>query len=382
MASVLPPLEVKHEQLAQIKQHSLDLLQAHATGHERIDRDPLTGEFSLLPHQTEPDLYGMIDAAYILHTLGELPARTNRDSRQQWAQRILDCQGEQGWFTKRNLRGHSREHATAYAIGALRLLEMEPDERYVDDVRPLLGIKPLLTDERAFKFWLNWLDFRPTPQSVRQKKLGWHYIWRGSHVGGGIPAAVGMTQHLVDDWWPGKVDVAQWLNKYFDWLDAHASARTGYWQRAFWNLAYRRPTIIDMGGAVHFFWVYAACDRGFPYPAPVVKSTISLQKPTGLYKQHPFCIDLDGNFCIIRAFNQLSAAEQARREADVQRAINANFEGVTRALLERPFGEIYSDSHGLPGALVALVECAKLPGFAHAEAVADWQNPLDKAWWL
>lgn len=382
MISTLPAQRTKHEQITQVCQYSLNLLQAHVTGHQSIDSDSLSGHFSLLPNQTEPDLYGMIDAVYILYTLGELSLRTTRESRRQWAQRILDCQDEQGWFSKRNLRGHSREHATAYAIGALRLLETELGEHYVDSVQPLLGIKPLLTDDRAFRFWLNWLDFRPTPQSIRQKKLGWHYIWRGSHVGGGIPAAIGMTQHLVEEWWPGEVDVAEWLDDYFNWLDAHASSRTGYWQRAFWNLVYRQPTIIDMGGAVHFFWVYEACNRRFPHPAPTVKSTISLQKPTGLYKQHPFCIDLDGNFCIIRAFNQLSPEDQARHAEDVHRAINANFEGVTLALLERPFSEIYSDSHGLPGALVALVECAKLPGFVHAKAVANWQNPLDKAWWL
>ncbi len=382
MKNTLSSKSSLHQQMQEVKQRSLDFLQAHATGNEHVDRDLLSGEFSLLCNRNEPDLYGMLDAAYILFTLGELAPRTSRASRQQWAARILSCQGDEGWFSRRNLRGHSREHATAYALGALMLLAIEPDELYVDQVKPLAFLLPLLEDRDASERWIHRLDFRPTLQSIRRKKLGWHYIWRGSHVGGGIAAVIGMTQHLFGEWWSLPQAGQSWLSWYIEWLNANANPRTGYWQRAFWNTVYKKPTLIDMGGAVHFYWVYEAMNEQFPYPHRIIATTTSLQKPNGLYKDHPFCIDLDGNFCIIRAYLQLPQTERLALKEVVYTAAEANFNGVLQHLVERPFEKIYTDSHGLPGALCALIECTKLPSFKHAPLMSHWQNPLDTAWWL
>jgi hypothetical protein len=329
-----------------------------------------------------PDLYGMVDAAYILYTLGKLADITDRSSRQVWASRILACQDAQGWFSKRNLRGHPDQHATAYAMGGLRLLEVGADERHLDAIKPLTAILPILTDHDQFRQWIEHLGFRPSISSLLRKNLGWHYVWRGSHIGGGVPAALGMALDLLEQWWPGQVDLDQWFAWYFDWLDTHARADTGYWQRAFWNPVYRTPTLIDMAGAVHFFWIYEALEQPFPYPEAVIQSTLRLQRPHGLYGDHPFCIDLDGNFCMIRSFLQLPEERQQMYADRVYRSAERNFEAILRALTERPLTETYSDSHGLPGALAALVECTKLPDFKHTAALSAWQHPLDKALWL
>ena len=369
------------QQVDRILQRSFSFLNLHVVG-ACTGTDSIEGAFSLHANRSIADLYGSIDAAYILYALGILLRKTSHVSRQTWAKHILISQADQGWFTKLNLRGHPREHATAYAIAALHLLQIEPDEDYVTQIKPLTALLPLLTDRTAFLRWITRLDFCLDPRSILKKNLGWHYIWRGSHVGGGIPAVIGMTRHLFEQWWPGQVDVDQWFAWYFEWLDAHVNPKTGYWQRAFWNLIYRKPTLIDMGGAVHFFWIYEALGRPFPYPEAVIESTLALQRPNGLYKDHPFCIDLDGNFCLIRAYLQLPAEKQAQYRERVYRSAERNFEAIVKALLERPLEEIYSDSHGLPGALVALVECTKLPDFKYADALAGWQHPLDKVWWL
>ena len=340
------------------------------------------GDFNLHREQQDPDLYGMIDAVYILYTLGDLAQVTQRTGRRQWADKILACQDDEGWFSRLNHRGHSREHATAYAIGALTLLAVEADEEYLSAVRPLTGMLPLLTDPAAFTKWIEHLNFRGTIHDIRTKNVGWHHIWRSSHIGGGIPAALGMMGEHVDLWWSGRVDLNAWFERYFQWLDDHANPRTGYWQRAFWNKVYRSPTLIDMGGAVHFYWVYAARARPLPYPAKIIDATLTLQKPTGLYRQHPYCIDLDGNFCINRAYLQLDSARQQTYREQVYASATANFEAIVTALTARPTDEIYQDSHGLPGALAALTECAKLPDFPYADLMANWQHPLDNAWWL
>ena len=373
-----------NEKLSFLRKQIKSFLHQHATEYnEQIDRPtPLTGAFSLYRNATTADLYGMVDATYVLYTLGDLACTTDRVSRGVWASNILACQDADGWFSLRNLRGHSREHATAYAIGALHLLAIEPDEDYVSHLQPLNGIRSLLTDRSAFERWLSVLDFRYSPRSILQKKLGWHYIWRGSHVAGGPPAAIGMARRQVEQWWPGQVDIDQWFDSYFEWLDTHASPSTGYWQRAFWNLLYRKPTLIDMGGAVHFFWIYEAQRRPFPYPDAVIRATLTLQRAGGLYKDHPFCIDLDGNFCTIRAYLQLPEERRVLYREHVYRAAERNFEAIVQALTTRPLAEIYRDSHGLPGALAALVECAKLPHFKYTDILTGWQHPLDKSWWL
>jgi hypothetical protein len=358
-------------------------LTQHAIGTQKCALiEPLDGAFSLFRGAERYDLYGTVDAVYSFYTLGELQARTNRQSRLRWAEKILACQDDIGWFSRRNLRGHSKEHATAYAIGALCLLSLEPGEDYVSHVRPLRALLPILTDRSIFSDWIEKLDFRFSPYTLIQKKLGWHYIWRGAHVGGGIPAAIGMTQHLFDVWWPGRIDTQRWLRDYLDWLDAHVNPRTGFWQRAFWNLVYHRPTLIDLGGAVHFLWIYEAVGRGFPYPEANVKSTLALQRAHGLYKSHPFCIDLDGNFSLIRAYLQLSSIRQAVYRASVRQAVERNFEAILHAFTEESLAEMYRDSHGLPGALAALVECSMLPGFKYANLVEHWAHPLKFTWWL
>lgn len=370
------------ESMSTLVQESLAFVDKHSVKSSRDLGNASDDGFSLFRDSTIWDLYGMIDAVYTLYTIGQLSTKTNRESRARWAQRILSCQDESGWFSKRNLRGHSKAHATAYAIGALSILECESIEAYVDCVQPLHSILPYLIDPFNFLRWIESLDFRFTPKAIIAKELGWHYIWRGSHIGGGIPAAIGMTQHLFKYWWPGQVNSTQWFNQYFDWLDDHVNPQTGYWQRAFFNRIYRRPTLIDMGGAVHFYWIYEAMERHFPYPEAVILSTLGLQRHSGLYKDHPFCIDLDGNYCLIRAYLQLSPECQSLYRDSVYRAVERNFEAIMKSLTLQPFEQIYSDSHGLPGALAALVECNKLPNFKYADALLGWQHPLDRVWWL
>lgn len=364
--------------IARLSRHSLDFLQ-----HHHVDNgNELSGGFSLYRGQATPDLYGMIDAVYIYYTLGRLQKETDKHLRMLWADKILACQDNDGWFTKLNLRGHRREHATSYAIGALCLLEIEESENYLDALKPLKGILPLLTDEANFLVWMDNLDFRFTWKNIREKYLGWHYVWSGSHVGAGIPASIGMVGDLLNDWWPGKINTRQWFAHYFDWLDTHVNPETGYWQRAFWNVVIRKPTLIDMGGAVHFYWLYQALNRPFLFPEKVIQSTLELQRANGLYKDYPYCIDLDGNYCLIRPYLQLSEDRREEYKHTVYLAVERNFEAIINALLERPLMKNYSDSHGLPGALAALVECTKLPGFKYAELLSGWRHPLDRAWWL
>lgn len=373
---------MKKSQYNPVRDRALEFLKLHSTAPEGDFVPPLDGQFALHPGQTSFDLYGMVDSVYILYILGLLDTYTNHASRSVWAKRILACQDQDGWFSKKNLRGHSNEHATAYALGALNLLSIAADERYYEQIKLLAFLKPLLVQYDTFLHWIETLNFRFTPRDILHKNLGWHHIWRGSHIGGGVAAIIGMTQNLFNQWWPGQVNSGQWFKWYIDWLNQHANPRTGYWQRAFWNVFYRKPTMIDMGGAAHFFWIYDCLGQPYPYPEAMIQSTIPLQKADGLYKNHPFCIDLDGNFTIIRAYLQLQPEKQSQYRDAIYYSTEKNFEAVVNVLTSQSLEQVYNDSHGLPGALAALVECAKLPDFKHTSALAGWQNPFDKVWWL
>lgn len=342
---------------------------------------PLDGQFSLHPGAKNSDLYGMLDAVYVLHTLGRLEEMTSIESRKEWAKRILACQDEDGWFTGLSFRGHPKEHATAYAIGALKLLKAHDEVDYLSLIQPIKSLRSILENYSTFESWMSHLGFWSI-RDIPKKNLGWHYIWRGSHVGGGVAAVIGMLEERLIEWWGGSVDVEQWFIWYFNWLDRRVDVKTGLWQRAFWNLVYRGPTIIDLGGAAHFLWIYEARRQPFPYPQALIESTLRLQKKNGLYRDHPFCIDLDANHALIRAYCQLSSSVQQRLKTRVHKAILADFTAISRYLLQTPLIEAYPDTHGLPGALIAMKECERFPECKQDLGLGDWNHVLDNVWWL
>jgi len=366
--------------LERIRSNSHHFLEQHCVGKYQY---PLDGKFCLFKGAHIPDLYGMLDAVYILYTLGELQELTSRDSRSVWADRILACQDDQGWFTLGNKRGHPKEHATAYAIGALRLLEIEADEQYTNQVKPILELRELVTEKKKVWQWLTHMGFRRSLAGIARKNLGWHYVWRGSHVGGGVAAIFCMLKDALHNWWEESISIPTWFDWYFEWLDTHINPKTGYWQRAFWNHYIKKLTVADLGGAAHFYWIYGARGRPFPYPEQTLLSTLQLQRDNGLYKgDKPWCIDLDANYCIIRSYLQLDEEAKTRWHTKVYRAVERNAKAALNVLGSPAFHEAYRNSHELPGALIALIECGKLDDFFGDGELQRWKHPLDQVAWL
>lgn len=343
---------------------------------------PYDGMFSLHMHSETEDLYGMLDALYSLHIIGKLEHFTTKSSRATWAGKILACQDKTGYFTGKNLRKHSAEHATAYAIGGLKLLEIENDENYLNLLQPLAFLIPLLTSENAFIRWISRMGLNSVTD-IFHKNLGWHYIWRGSHVGGGIAATIGMTSGLFNSWWPEKaISYTRWFELFFLYLNSVINTDTGLWQRAFYNRFYRKATINDLGGASHFWWIYQKYNVSLPKPENAIHSILSLQKPSGLFKGYPFCIDFDGVNGLCTALLQIESQSNRSLKISVITAVEKAQEGILNFLLQCDFETIYSDSHGLPGALAAIKECARISQFSVVRDPVLWNNVLDKIWWL
>ena len=374
--------KINDNELFEITKLAVDFVKLFAVGDEvsLIHAGSATGNFGLYRNRLEADLYGMVDVVYIYHITDTLRLVTNVESRKIWAQRILECQDDLGWFSKKNIRGHSQEHATAYAIAALRLLEIEPEERYLIKIKPLIGIRQIFKSEENFVKWISKLGFKLTIKDP-VGHLGWHYIWRSSHIGGGVAAAVGMTRELHREWW-GEDNVDKWFDWYFGWLDNNVYPKTGYWQQAFWNLFTKVPTLIDMAGAVHFYWIYDKYHRKYPFPEKVIESTLKVQPETGIYKKYPMCIDLDGNYCLVRSYLQLGETVKVKYHEQVLSAINANAKAILQFFKDKQLFEIYSDTHGLPGALTALAECFKFNASKVETTPCQFNNPFDKVWWL
>ena len=320
----------------------------------------LRGDFSYQPGG-RADLYGSIDMAYVLWTIDELDKRASPEGRAAWAAFIQQGQDPRtGWFNRGNETAHFREHATAYATGGLALLDARP-------LHPFAWSKRMTRSRAAHDLWLS--------------TTWWDVVWVGSHQGGGGAASLEMTGSAPPEWWG-------W---YFGWLDREVNPETGLWQRASYNVVYQKPTVNDLGGAAHFWWMYERKGRPMPYPRQAIDSILSLQLPSGHWDDKrldfPYCIDLDAIQGLNLAHAQLAAAGDDYRAADIVAALD-RFLAYAAATLNPPgaLEHLYRNSHDLPGALVAIAEAdrclQRITGSTRLQTKKPWRSVLTKICWL
>ncbi len=315
--------------------------------------DDIRGRFALKRGGRE-NLYASADMVYLLYTLGELEARTTPEGRREWAAFIQSCQDpETGWFTGK--RGIDRigtspfkEHSTAYALSALKMLGEEP-------LYPLKASKKITKTRKATERWL--------------ESLLWIYVWGGSHQGGGMGSALEMTGEAPE----------KWFDWYFDWLDREVNPETGLWQRAPWNIFCSRPTKQEMGGAPHFWWVYYHRGRPLPFPEKIIDTCLALQLPNGVWDKsgYTYCVDLDAIWGIHRAYLQLKEQGIEYRTDDIKNSFE-RYIAAACEVLNRPgsLQEIYNDAHKLPGGLIAIAEAQKFFHETMGEQKLITQKPL------
>jgi len=98
-----------------------------------------------------------------------------------------------------------------------------------------------------------------------------------------------------------------------------------------------------------------------------------------LYKNHPFCIDFDANFCLLRSYSQLNPKSKTKYFKIVQGSIKKNIDAIEYYFHHTQPSKWYDDTHGLPGALAALVESNNIISDSKYKS---WKNPFNKVWWL
>ncbi|MBD3253879.1 MAG: hypothetical protein GF383_02245 [Candidatus Lokiarchaeota archaeon] len=323
----------------------------------QIDGKP--GRFSVTIDKEEPSLYGTCDMVYNLKITNNLQdyLKTHREeSLEEWRKFIQSYQNEKsGWFKEGlfNYGFHFKEHSTAFAVSALKLLGTTP--KY-----PLKIAEKLNTQKKVEK-WLK-----------RGPEWGLLY-WPGSHRGGGV-AAVFATLG------PEKYPHEDFFDWYFNWLDKNADPEVGFW-RLGWihKLKKDRLTKNELGGAVHYYWIYEFLNRPIPYPEKIIDSTLALQNDMGTWDTiDSYCIDLDAIFCLTRCLRQTSTY----RIEEIKSSILKYLEHVTNTINNKEFFySHYNSTHRLTGFLCAIAEIYKImPNFL--DLPKPWIQTLDITPWI
>jgi hypothetical protein len=326
-----------------------------------IDGTP--GNFSYKPidkTKSKPirlSLYGTTDMVFSLFITNELENHFKdfyEEKRDMWIKSIQNFQNPKtGWF-KQGLWNydnlHFKEHRTAFATSALKLLGGSPKYK--------LRLSKKLNNKKSVEKWL--------------KGTEWGLLfWPGSHRGGGVGAYYATSGDL-----PHK-DFFKW---YFDWLDKEADPEVGFWRRGWIHkINKNRLTKNELGGAIHFYWVYEFMDRPIPFPEKVIDSTLAIQNEFGLWdKDVSYCVDLDGIFCLTRCCKQANGY----KKEDIKEAIIKYLDYTVPTLNDRDFlFSRYKTSHILTGVLEAIAEVQKFyPDLI--KTPKPWRESLDITPWI
>ena len=135
------------------------------------------GRYASHPGGAAPALYGVADMACILSTIGRL--NPTEKERAEWAEVFASFQNaETGWFREKEPPTVlSPQHNTAFALAAMRLLDLDP--RYA------LRMGAEYSDIRAYLNTLNW-------------RTG---VYTDSHKGAGVGSIYALVPALRSTAW-------------------------------------------------------------------------------------------------------------------------------------------------------------------------------------
>jgi hypothetical protein len=318
-----------------------------------------SGQFSVKMGSQKPSLYGICDMVFNLSITNEFDGYVeshHNEAKEEWIKTIKSYQNPKtGWFKEGliNYGMHFKEHSSAFSVSALKLLGAQPDYEF--------KIAKKLNTKKKVENWL-----KKTPE--------WALLyWPGSHRGGGV-AAIFAT--LGSKYYPNE----KFFEWYFDWLDKKADPEVGFW-RLGWihKLKKNRLTINELGGAVHYYWIYEFFNHSIPYPKKIIDSTLFLQNKLGTWhKNYSYCIDLDAIFCLTRCSKQ---ADSYRKD-DIKAAIIKYLEFIIKRMNNKDFlYEYYRSAHTLTGYVCAIAEIYKFyPELL--DLPRPWIQTLDLTPWI
>jgi len=330
--------------------------------HEWVDNfkfNAKSGQYSVRREQKKPSLYGTCDMVYNLTIPNEFESYLEshpHETIENWIKVIQSYQDQKtGWFKEGlfNYGYHFKEHSSAFAVSALKLLGASP----------------------KFSFKIsNKLDSRKKVRSWLKRRPEWGLLyWPGSHRGGGIGA---IFATLGPNFYPHE----NFFDWYFEWLDEHADPEVGFW-RLGWihKIKKDRLTKHELGGAVHYYWIYEFFEHPFPFPEKIIDATLMLQNKFGTWDtEYSYCIDLDAIFCLTRSYKQTDGY----RKEDINRSIIKYLEHIEATINNKEFlYENYVSAHMLTGFVCAIAEINKfMPNLLNLKR--EWIQTLDITPWI
>jgi hypothetical protein len=249
-------------------------------------------------------------------------------------------------------------HKTAYALGALNLLETHGQACHRDVLRETGWQKHKLFDRRT-----------------GQSRWPWyftHHAWRVGHWVGGIPSIVMSLWRLAPDLAARNrlPHVSVVLNRSDALLDKETGLLRAYkiqaLQRIFRLLyAYRHhPDAGDIGGVAHLHWNNYAAGR-LPYKAgpALFDRTWSLLQRRPFIEREPYCLDFD----VVQLARTAIPDGDERIEA-LRDRVREYSGDIANFYSSRLNGNYHL--HKLPGGLAALHECALTTELDHVPELA------------
>ncbi len=323
----------------------------------------IAGDFSVIRGKKKSSLYGICDMVFNLTIPDQIEHYLNIheiENREAWIEKIQSYQDSKtGWFKDDYFNYKFRspltgqwEHASAFAVSALKLLNATPKYDF--------QITKKLNSKRQVEKWL---------KNVPEWGI---FLWPGSHRGGGIGAIFAM---LGEDYYPHE----NFFDWYFGWLNSKADPIVGFWRLGWNHKIKKRLTKHELGGAIHYYWVYEYMQRPISYPDKVIDSTLQLQNEIGLWGGDvSYCIDLDAIFSLLRCSKQLGGY----REDDIHQAIHKYLEYTIPSLNNKDFlFNRYTSAHRLTGCLEAIAEIYKYKPELF-DLSGKWIETLDIACWI
>ena len=240
------------------------------------------GAYASQPGGDHPELYGVADTACVLHTLDRL--RPSEEERRQWAAAFAEFQDRaSGHYVERGPATHVELHATAFAVAAMELLDLEPEHPlwFADDYR----LPSAVTD---FVHGLDWHE--------------WVYL--ESHRGAGLGA---IAANL-----PGFGSPA-WFESYFFALEAHLDAANGM----FGDDKPPAGDLDQIGGTFHYAFLYEWAHRRLPHRSARIDAVLALQRDDGTWDPgNPLWLTLDGVYLLTH-----DVGHTGHRRAEVEAAV-------------------------------------------------------------
>lgn len=316
---------------------------------------------------SKTDLFGLLDVFLSIYILDKEGKFRDKMDLSDWFDRILSFQDSEFYFMPGEYTFHVKEHASAYAISILKLLALQDDtcQKKFESLKvPEVYLRLILEEKRFFKWFnrmgLKWpsFDFRKGIKHnlrANSKHLGWHNIWPSSHIGGGIPAYISMTKSIIANRYNVEERaINRFFDNYFNRLDKICDGNSGVWKKGVLDKIYPFVTHRDIGGAVHFYWVYDFEGRNYKYPKELVSSCIKFQRETGLIKDKPYCIDFDFTYLINRSMIQLKDNHDEKDKID--KYMYKSYAAIIDFYSDRNNFRELKNTHSIPGALASLVE--------------------------